>query len=337
MNHSSCRGFVRVLSKAALAGILVVGVTGCVLRLTGGFAFTDDLGTFIRFIFDDVSTAYCRELVDVETGDTFVECDYAIITEDGATQRTSTTQLVSEFGVFGLLVDPVIVQVPASATFGIATVDDGSGPQNLRITETTAFDVTPGVQSTAEPDQKFWIIELPLAIEATLPTQPNTADLDYVFEYMGPPEPSGFATFKAIYAGRVETNGDTFYIPLYPCTGDFSQVPEIEVPVGSNPGGIPLGGFIFNLLFQFGNSGTLGNLGCVNEVYDFTPVVNQPLACDVDGDNDVDRDDLGQIFAARNRPAAPADPRDNDGDGIITVLDARQCVLNCTRPRCAVN
>jgi hypothetical protein len=49
----------------------------------------------------------------------------------------------------------------------------------------------------------------------------------------------------------------------------------------------------------------------------------------------VDRDDLAVITAARNTPAAPGDPRDLNGDGVINVVDARMLVLSCTRPRCA--
>jgi hypothetical protein len=57
---------------------------------------------------------------------------------------------------------------------------------------------------------------------------------------------------------------------------------------------------------------------------------------DLDGDCDVDRDDLNIILAARNTPASGSDdPRDMDGDGMITANDARQLVLLCTRARCA--
>ena len=60
------------------------------------------------------------------------------------------------------------------------------------------------------------------------------------------------------------------------------------------------------------------------------------VVCDFDDDSDVDRDDLAIIGASRNSPASgPADPMDIDGDGIITALDMRKCVLECTRPRCA--
>ncbi len=55
--------------------------------------------------------------------------------------------------------------------------------------------------------------------------------------------------------------------------------------------------------------------------------------CDVDNDSDVDRTDVVQVAKARNTPAAgPDDPRDANGDGIITILDARACVLQCTLP-----
>ena len=61
-----------------------------------------------------------------------------------------------------------------------------------------------------------------------------------------------------------------------------------------------------------------------------------PLACDVDVDGDIDINDIRLVLAARNTPASgPDDPRDADGDGFITVLDARVCTLRCTLPGCA--
>ena len=60
-------------------------------------------------------------------------------------------------------------------------------------------------------------------------------------------------------------------------------------------------------------------------------------ACDVDADGDVDRNDIGSIFAARNTAASgPDDPRDANGDGLITVMDGRMCVRQCTLASCAV-
>jgi hypothetical protein len=56
--------------------------------------------------------------------------------------------------------------------------------------------------------------------------------------------------------------------------------------------------------------------------------------CLVDPDGDIDADDIAAILAARGSPAAPGDARDADGDGLITSLDAKRCLPQCTRPRC---
>ena len=65
-------------------------------------------------------------------------------------------------------------------------------------------------------------------------------------------------------------------------------------------------------------------------------VPTTPTPGDLDGDFDVDLDDLDIILDARNTPAdGVEDLRDLDGDGVITGLDARIGVLSCTRPRCS--
>ena len=67
------------------------------------------------------------------------------------------------------------------------------------------------------------------------------------------------------------------------------------------------------------------------------PPVPSGVPGDLDSDCDVDRLDLNILLAGRNTPAAgDDDPRDLDGDGMITVLDARKLVLLCTQPRCAI-
>ncbi len=74
---------------------------------------------------------------------------------------------------------------------------------------------------------------------------------------------------------------------------------------------------------------------------DHDPVVirlNLGVPGDVDGDGDIDRNDVNAITAARNTPASnPNDVRDLNGDGQIDALDARLAVNACTRPRCATN
>jgi hypothetical protein len=60
-----------------------------------------------------------------------------------------------------------------------------------------------------------------------------------------------------------------------------------------------------------------------------------PPGGDLDGDQDVDQDDINIIMSHRNEPAGVCSPYDLDGDGIITIGDARKLVLMCTRPNCA--
>lgn len=60
-----------------------------------------------------------------------------------------------------------------------------------------------------------------------------------------------------------------------------------------------------------------------------------PMMCDADGDFDVDSYDIEAISLSNGEPASgPGDVRDIDGDGEITLLDARQCVAECTESLC---
>ncbi len=62
--------------------------------------------------------------------------------------------------------------------------------------------------------------------------------------------------------------------------------------------------------------------------------VNQ--ICDVEPDGDIDRVDLRTISLARGQVAQPGDPRDANGDGIITPSDVKVCIPLCTLRRCAI-
>ena len=68
---------------------------------------------------------------------------------------------------------------------------------------------------------------------------------------------------------------------------------------------------------------------------DYALVVASRGRCDVNGDAFIDQSDVNAILAARGQPASgPLDPRDNDGNGTIDVLDSRACALQCSSPSC---
>ncbi|MFT4519641.1 MAG: hypothetical protein ACI9JM_002038 [Halioglobus sp.] len=60
------------------------------------------------------------------------------------------------------------------------------------------------------------------------------------------------------------------------------------------------------------------------------------MLCDADGDNDVDQSDIDALILAKGTAVAMGDLKDPDLDGVITTLDARECVSYCTDTVCAV-
>ncbi|MEN6374413.1 MAG: Ig-like domain-containing protein [Smithella sp.] len=62
---------------------------------------------------------------------------------------------------------------------------------------------------------------------------------------------------------------------------------------------------------------------------------NWVMKCDLNNDDMINRTDINIIMTGRGQHL-PGDPRDIDGDGWITVNDARGCTLQCTKPNCAL-
>ena len=62
---------------------------------------------------------------------------------------------------------------------------------------------------------------------------------------------------------------------------------------------------------------------------------NVQLKCDVNGDGKIDSTDIKAIMAAIGKPPVAGDVRDFNGDGVINIVDVRQCTLQCTNARCA--
>ena len=260
-----------------LAGLLVLTplFSGCFLRALSG-NITGEHGEAVGHIAGTSITARCSV--------TFSEfsCFYAIDYEEIETEWRSTIDLISDFGLLGVLIDPLILQVPEDVSDLSGTFTDAptSTTLPLVITETASFKVEPGVEATAEPGQKFVILEFP----DNTPYEDVEFDFDLTFHYpvLEPVD------FKAIFAGRVDAGGETFYIPLLPCTSDFADVPEFTIPVSDTPQNL------LEDLFVFGFHNP--DLGCDEQVYDFTAAGPPPTPTPVPepdafwGDDDCDLD-----------------------------------------------
>ncbi len=66
-------------------------------------------------------------------------------------------------------------------------------------------------------------------------------------------------------------------------------------------------------------------------------VVSLNLVLDLDGDGDVDKNDVQLVTNARGVTPTAFDQRDVNGDGVINALDARALTAQCTRTGCATN
>ncbi|WP_152600076.1 ExeM/NucH family extracellular endonuclease [Cellvibrio mixtus] len=66
-------------------------------------------------------------------------------------------------------------------------------------------------------------------------------------------------------------------------------------------------------------------------------VVSLNLVLDLDGDGDVDKNDVQLVTNARGVIPTAFDQRDVNGDGLINALDARALTAQCTRTGCATN
>lgn len=227
---------LRPLLKILMLGALSIFLTACALRsLFGNVIIASDIGDevneIITTIFSESTAAVC---LDTDYG--FYECTYII---DGEI-ITSTLYLLSEFGITGVLIDPVMLQIPDDVSDIAATYDDGTGPQPLAKTVTQNFFVTPDITVTAEAGRQFLILELPDSVAAILPSgDPNTApEFSYAVTFTRTQPISDTVApmlVKIMLTGKVIVNGHTYYVPLMPCVTDFAGIPTLEIPQSGAP------------------------------------------------------------------------------------------------------
>ncbi len=305
--------FSCLLRQLALATILALGLSssGCFLQTISGATFQvgDDLITTVE---TDSILATC-----VQGGSTGgnVECTYFFFDENGVpVDVTSSADLISEFGILGVVIDPLILQIPDDATNITGTYDDGAGTSGNLVIQSGFRSIPIDASRTlfAESRRQFVIAELPAGV-------PVDGDRYIMSLSFARPVGTGSVEVKPLLALKFEAGSQVFYPPFLPCVTDMADIAPVSIPQASTlqpitPSEIPQ--------------------GCNGEQYLLAGFGVFP--CDFDADNDVDRDDIALQARARNAPALPGDRLDANGDGRIDMNDARICARQCLRPRCAV-
>jgi hypothetical protein len=138
--------------------------------------------------------------------------------------------LVSEFGILGVFVDPLILEVPDDVISITATYDNGGGPQPLPVYQAGSFQVHPGLSITAQVGTTFLFLDLPSNVD-------HDADMSFSLSYhrLLPQGPTAPATIKPMLGGLVIAQHQRYYIPLLPCVTDFADVPAITLPLSDTP------------------------------------------------------------------------------------------------------
>ena len=240
---------------AALAAALVALAGGCFLTLLL-LTVTEAEGDTILDLTGAFFASRC-ETEAISKAD-LVECRYG----GGLGELLSLFSLYSDFGLFGLLVDPVIVQVPTPVSNVVGSFDDGGGPRPLIVTETTSFDVDAVRTVTAEPGTTFLVFELPPDVVRALPpgSPAQAPGFDFAVSFTVPSVPP--IAVKPMLAVRIDVADRTFFVPQIPCVTDFAAVPAVTLP-----GPVADLDFTPTLLAAFD-----GVTGCQGEFFSFSGV-----------------------------------------------------------------
>ncbi len=252
------RTLVRVILLAGLPfglnGCLVALVTGNVIVFEGSSGSTRAQAGFAR-VQTQAQAAIGR---CVESADGVIRCsntvggqviDSSLLLDGlpGGVTRGASVSAPQGVPIPVDFIDPLIVQLPASAGNFTGTFDDGAGNSGALSIQAGLSAVPADINSTitAESGMQLVVLDFP----QPPPPIPGTFSFDL-------PLPPTSVVVKAMYTGRLEINGVTYYPPILPCTTDFSNVPTITIPVAPAPQPLDL-------------SAAAGVQGCSDQRYAF--------------------------------------------------------------------
>lgn len=227
----------------------------------------------------------------------------------------------------GEVVSVVVNGVPAD----LVPSGNPSDPHEVLFSATVPLDSGANVISAVATDDDDNETEASLGIENAAAAPP---DLEPAIEISSPAPGAIIDTEEVLVEGTASDDGEIVSVLV-------NGIPATLTPTGNpeNPSEVAFAALV-PLLAGDNTIAAVATDDGGNQSEASLDVVFEPpqatLPCDVDGDQVVDIDDIAAIFAARGSTASgPDDPRDSNGDGIISINDGRLCVLQCTNPGCA--
>jgi hypothetical protein len=210
----------RVARLALVCGIFML-TSGCVLDALFSLVVVSEGegdGTTLVTLQASATARSCQELSGV-SGSVSVHCAYVLESQEFG----STAELTSAFGILALIIDPLILQVPVAAHTFAGTFSGGSAG-SLSITEVPGSlqaDVDTAI--APQPGTKLVIVDFPD------PAPPLDQSYGFTLSFHLPGNAAP-VPLKALFAARVQSNGQTFFVPLLPCETDFANIPTITLP-----------------------------------------------------------------------------------------------------------
>jgi hypothetical protein len=230
------------LGLVVLALVLALLSSGCYFRgLIVSVGFQGGGGGYYDYDDPVYTITFGSEslVADCTFDDDFFEvgCLYFVYNEEGfLVESTSSAELIADFGLFGALIDPLVLQVPQSVAAASGSVNNGIVPVPLVITQANSFKAGPATTVNAEPGYKFLIVELPDVVANSI-TGNNALEgqeLDITLQFTSATLP---VSVKSMFTVRIDAPGATYYLPMLPCTTDFRDVPEMAISFSSAQSG----------------------------------------------------------------------------------------------------
>lgn len=201
-----------VLLKLITLCVLVATTTGCFLNALLGQSF-EDSGS----LQGSASISECSM-----SGST-VECTNNI---DGQ-ESSSNFELQGDFNIIEAIFDPVVVQFPQGASNFSGTFS-GATSGNLSIQAgLSSVPVDLNTSLVAESGTQLVVLDFPT------PPPPIPGAYGFIVNF-DLPSGTGAIDVKALFTGKVESGGQMFYPPIFPCVTDIAALPSITIPLSNN-------------------------------------------------------------------------------------------------------